>query len=50
MLPDPLFDRGVRLVGGVWVKQPDELLDVLAAGGSGYHFLDALADRIVIEK
>jgi len=50
MLPDPLFDRGVRLVGGVWVKQPDELLDVLAAGGSGYHFFDALADRIVIEK
>ena len=50
MLPDALFARGVRVVGGVWVKKPDELLDVLAAGGSGYHFFDKLASRIVIEK
>jgi len=50
MLPDVLFERGVRVVGGVWVKKPDELLDVLAAGGSGYHFFDNLAPSIVIEK
>jgi uncharacterized protein (DUF4213/DUF364 family) len=50
MLPEPLFERGVRVVGGVWVKKPDELLDVLASGGSGYHFLDRLADRIVLEE
>ena len=50
MLPDALFERGARVVGGVWVKKPDELLDVLAAGGSGYHFFDKLAPRIVIEK
>ena len=50
MLPDVLFERGVRVVGGVWVKKADELLDLLAAGGSGYHFFDNLAPRIVIEK
>jgi len=50
MLPDALFERGARVVGGVWVKKPDELLEVLAAGGSGYHFFDKLAPRIVIEK
>ncbi len=50
LLPDALFARGVRVVGGVWVKKPDELLDVLAAGGSGYHFFDKLAPRMVIEK
>lgn len=50
MLPDALFESGARVVGGVWVKKPDELLDVLAAGGSGYHFFDKLAPRIVIEK
>ena len=50
LLPDALFARGVRVVGGVWVKKPDELLDVLAAGGSGYHFFDKLAPRTVIEK
>jgi uncharacterized protein (DUF4213/DUF364 family) len=50
LLPDALFARGVRVVGGVWVKKPDELLDILAAGGSGYHFFDRIAPRIVIEK
>jgi uncharacterized protein (DUF4213/DUF364 family) len=50
MLPDALFERGVHVVGGVWVKKPDELLNVLAAGGSGYHFFGNLAPRIVIEK
>jgi uncharacterized protein (DUF4213/DUF364 family) len=50
MLPEALFARGARVVGGVWVKRPDELLDVLAAGGSGYHFFDKLAPRMVIEK
>ncbi len=50
LLPDPLFERGVRLVGGVWVRKSDRLLDVLAAGGSGYHFFDTLADRIVMES
>lgn len=46
--PEPLFARGVDLVGGVWVRRPDALLEVLAAGGSGYHFFDRLADRIVM--
>ena len=50
LLPDALFARGVRVVGGVRVKKPDELLDVLAAGGSGYHFFEKLAPRMVIEK
>jgi uncharacterized protein (DUF4213/DUF364 family) len=49
-LPEALFQLGVRVVGGVWVKKPDELLDVLAAGGSGYHFFDDIAPRMVIEK
>ncbi len=50
LLPEPLFRRGVRVVGGVWVRRPDDLLDVLAAGGSGYHFFDTLADRTVVER
>ena len=50
MLPEALFESGARVVGGVWVKKSDELLNVLAAGGSGYHFFDKLAPRIVIEK
>jgi len=48
MLPEPLFERGVDVVGGVWVRRPDRLLDVLAAAGSGYHFFDTLADRCTV--
>jgi uncharacterized protein len=48
MLPGPLFARGVRVVGGVRVRRSDEVLDVLAAGGSGYHIFDDLAERIVL--
>jgi uncharacterized protein len=50
MVPEPMFHRGVRVVGGVWVKRPDELLNVLAAGGSGYHLFDEIATRIVWER
>ncbi len=50
MLPDILFDRGIRIVGGVWVQDADRLLEILAAGGSGYHFFDVCAQRIVFEK
>lgn len=50
MLPDPLFDRGVSVVGGVRVKKPDEVLDLLSMGCSGYHLFDTLAERIVLIK
>ena len=50
MLPEPLFARGVRVVGGVRVKSPDTVLDVLAAGGSGYHLFDDLAERTVLVR
>lgn len=48
--PEPLFERGVRVVGGVLVKDARGTLDVLAAGGSGYHFYGGLAERIVMTK
>jgi uncharacterized protein len=50
MVPEPMFQRGARVVGGVWVKRPDELLNVLASGGSGYHLFDEIATRIVWER
>ncbi len=49
-LPEPLFRRGVSIVGGVVVTQPDRLLEIISTGGSGYHFLDRYADRLVIQK
>jgi len=48
--PEPLFERGVRIAGGILVKDADGLLDVLAAGGSGYHFYGELAERMVMRR
>ena len=38
MLPDAFFKRGVTSLGGILVQKPDELLDIISEGGSGYHF------------
>lgn len=48
LAPEALFRRGVSLVGGVEVTEPDALLDLLAEGGSGYHFFGKAAERIVM--
>lgn len=50
MLPDAFFQRGVTALGGIAVTQPDNLLDVLAEAGSGYHFYGKSAEKIVIKK
>lgn len=49
LAPEALFRRGVSLVGGVDVTDPDLLLDLLAEGASGYHFFGKAAERIVME-
>ena len=49
LAPEALFRRGVTLVGGVEVTDPDLLLDLLAEGASGYHFFGKAAERIVME-
>ncbi len=50
LLPDAFFKRGVDLLGGISVTNPDELLDLLAEAGSGYHFFEKSADRTVIRR
>ncbi len=49
MLPGAFFRRGVSLLGGVIVTEPDRVLDVIAEGGSGYHFFEKGAERVVIQ-
>ena len=50
MIPDAFFKRGVTIMGGILVTKPDELLDVISEGGSGYHFFGKSAERIVIRN
>lgn len=48
MMPEAFFKRNVTHVGGVIVTDPDRLLDVIAEAGSGYHFFNKSAEKIVI--
>ena len=49
MLPQAFFKRGVTVLGGILVTKPDELLDVISEGGSGYHFFGKSAERLVLK-
>ncbi len=50
LLPDAFMRRGVDVLGGVRVTAPDDFLDVLAEGGSGYHFFGRSAERVVLQR
>lgn len=50
ILPDALFARGVDIVGGDAVTDPDRLPDILAEGSSGYHFYGKGADRVAVQR
>lgn len=50
LMPSPYFERGVTVVGGARVLDPDALLEVLAEGGSGYHLFGKTVERITLRK
>jgi uncharacterized protein (DUF4213/DUF364 family) len=50
LLPDAFLRRGVDVLGGVRVTAPDAFLDVLAEGGSGYHFFGRSAEKVVLVR
>lgn len=50
MLPDAFFARGVTMLGGIQATKPDELLDIISEGGSGYHFFGKSAERTVVRR
>ncbi|MBV8336741.1 MAG: DUF364 domain-containing protein [Alphaproteobacteria bacterium] len=50
MLPDAFLDRGADVLGSVRITEPDAFLDLLAEGGSGYHFFGRSAQKIVLAR
>jgi len=50
LLPDAFLHRGVAVLGGVRITAPDAFLDVLAEGGSGYHFFGRSAEKVVLVR
>ncbi|HXP02918.1 MAG TPA: DUF364 domain-containing protein [Stellaceae bacterium] len=50
LLPDAFLKRGADILGGVKITHPDEFLDLLAEGGSGYHFFGRVAEKVVLVR
>jgi uncharacterized protein (DUF4213/DUF364 family) len=50
LLPDAFLRRGADILGTVRITAPDEFLEILAEGGSGYHFLGRSAQKIVLVR
>jgi uncharacterized protein (DUF4213/DUF364 family) len=49
-LPDAFLRRCADILGTVRITDPDAFLDVLAEGGSGYHFLGRSAQKVVLVR
>ena len=50
MLPDAFFARGADVLGSIRINEPDAFLDLLAEGGSGYHFFGRSAEKVVFVR
>ena len=50
MLPDAFLARGADVLGAIRIREPDNFLDILAEGGSGYHFFGRSAEKIVLVR
>jgi uncharacterized protein len=50
LLPDAFLSRGADILGTVRITAPDEFLETLAEGGSGYHFLGRSAQKVVLVR
>ncbi len=50
LVPDAYLRRGCDVLGTIRVTHADEFLDVLAEGGSGYHFFAKSAQKIVLRS
>jgi uncharacterized protein (DUF4213/DUF364 family) len=47
MIPDPLFKRGVTVMGGIKVINAERLLQVISEGGGVPQFKDACRQIII---
>ena len=50
LLPDAFLRRGADILGTVRIAAPDAFLEMLAEGGSGYHFLGRSAQKVVLVR
>jgi uncharacterized protein (DUF4213/DUF364 family) len=50
MIPDAFFKRGVYVMAGVRILDPEEMIKILKQGGSAYHLLKECSEKIAFVK
>ncbi len=48
--PEPLFKRGVTVIGGVRITDADKMIHLIGEAGSGYDFFDNCADKVIMRN
>ncbi len=48
--PEPLFKRGVTVMGGVRITDADRMIHLIGEAGSGYDFFDNCADKVIMRN
>ena len=48
--PEPLFARGVTVMGGVRIADAAKMIHLIGEAGSGYDFFENCAEKIVIRN
>jgi uncharacterized protein (DUF4213/DUF364 family) len=50
MIPDAFFKRGVTVMAGVRILNPDLMIKILKQGGSAYHLLKGCSEKIAFVR
>jgi len=50
MIPDAFFKKGVTIMAGVQILDPDSMIKILKEGGSAYHLLKECSEKIAFVK
>jgi uncharacterized protein (DUF4213/DUF364 family) len=50
MLPDAFFRRGVSVMAGVRISDPEKMSGILKQGGSAYHLFKECCEKIAFVK
>ena len=50
MIPDAFFKRGIHVMAGVRISNPDLMIKILKQGGSGYHLMRECGEKIAMIK
>jgi len=48
--PEPLFERGVTVLGGVRISDATRMIHLIGEAGSGYDFFESCAEKTIISK